>query len=256
MKRSLQGIKGLFKNSGGADRASVEEVTSSLKSTSASRKSIDSVLAGQLLRFWHEISDLVRKDPNQSENSGIRQRLGQLEERIAALGDDGTPDLALSRDITGFLALVTTTRYETALSRIEELTTELQERERSAGAKELTSRHAQDEKQRCHRMIEEEYLRRGLKRPEGPAPENIYDHLAAFFCALDASDKLPVMGAVLSDPVLQALEKLIETPDPTTLKTFPEWMKRPAARILDLIAERNRYRRLLEHAGMLPPQER
>jgi hypothetical protein len=242
VKRTLKGeLKRLFSDSPKGQTDSQEPLP------------VDVVLAGQLLRFWYELSAHVRNDSNHTEQSGIRQRLGQLEARIAALGDNGVPDMALCRDITGFLALVSTTRYEAALKRIDELSADIQERDRVAGASVLSSTHLQDEMQRCHKVIEEEFIRRGLHRHDGPAPENVHDHLVAFFCALDASDKLPVMGAVLTDPVLAALEKLIATPDPNGLKTFPEWMKRPAVRILDLIAERNRYKRLLEHAGMLPP---
>ena len=66
----------------------------------------------------------------------------------------------------------------------------------------------------------------------------------------------PAMAANMSDPVIAVLEKLIASNDADALRTLPEWVKRPAARVLDLIAERNRYRRLLEHAGMLPPPAR
>ena len=138
-------------------------------------------------------------------------------------------------------------------ARIEELSSLSLTSDRKIGNQELTSSHLRDEIARCRTLIMDEYVRQGLTAPSEPQ-KNLHDDIAAFFTALDR--KKTSHGANLNDPVLEALNKLIESKDPSGLAHFPEWMKKPAAKVLELIAERARYKRLLEHAGMLPTEPR
>jgi hypothetical protein len=192
---------------------------------------IDPLMAEALLQLLHQVSD------------------GQKSARQGTVCADGN----WSRELLATIRQLTAHKIARMQARIEELSALSRTSDRKIGNQELTSSHLRDEIARCRTLIMDEYLRNGMTLPADPQ-KNLHDEITAFLAALDR--KKTSAGANLNDPVLEALNTLIESKDPGSLAHFPEWMKKPAANVLELIAERNRYKRLLEHAGMLPTEPR
>lgn len=188
---------------------------------------VDPLLAEALLQLLHQVSD--GKKPGRS----------------------GTfcADTDWGRDLIATIRQLTAHKIARLQTRIEELSAASRDSERAAGNHELAGTRLRDEIAYCRELILDQYTRHGLPAP-AETHTHLRDELSALFTALAERD--PAQSPRLDDPIVAALERLIASDDPRELDRFPDWMRRPAAGILEVIAERNRYRRLLEHAGMLP----
>ena len=252
LKRSLSGLGKLIGQPQAepppAPEAGPREITARIARKHREQTAVDEPLAATLVELWRQAS--VRVD-DEFDATVSRAQMAELSERLFALAAGELPDLDTCRGMLAVLAQVMPELIDALKARVQELSQGTREIQRKVGQHELQSSHLRDELDRCRTLIDQECARRGLPHV-AEDPLDLHARLARLLEAQTA----PAMAANMSDPVIAVLEKLIASNDADALRTLPEWVKRPAARVLDLIAERNRYRRLLEHAGMLPPPAR
>jgi hypothetical protein len=256
LKRSLSGLGKLIGQPQAeptpppepAQEAGPREITARIARKHRESTTIDEPLAAALLELWRQASVRI-DDAGEAEIS--RNQMAELSERLFGLAAGELPDLDTCRGMVVVLGQVVPELIDALNARVRDLSQGTREIQRKVGQHELQSSHLRDELDRCRTLIDQECARRGLPHV-AEDPLDLHGRLARLLEAQTA----PAMAANMSDPVIAVLEKLIASNDADALRTLPEWVKRPAARVLDLIAERNRYRRLLEHAGMLPPPAR
>ena len=254
IKDSLSGSIGkLLRPSGDGAKPPGGEVDADAVTARIARKhreqtAIDEPLASTLMELWRQVHARVANDPEAALDA---TRMAEHRERLAQLAPGEMPDLDTCRGMLAVLATVAPDRIDALAARVRELAQGTRDYQRKVGQSELTSSHLRDELDRCRTLIDQEFARRNLPHVAAD-PLDLHTRLAR----LPEHEMAPGAAMGLPDPIIGVLEKLIVSNDADALRTLPEWVKRPAARILDLVAERNRYRRLLEHAGMLPTPPR
>ncbi len=185
-------------------------------------------------------------------NAPMMTDIAKLEARVARAG--GAIDSALAADLLASVRAMTLQPLVNLQERIEQLAGGSRTHQRLAVSHELKLTHLQDEIARCRGMIEQECRRRGLKLTSKPLDDdNLHDLLYQVFKAISHSSSRR-MQAAATDPILSEIDRLIASPDPGAVDTFPAWLRQPAARVLALVQERNRYKRLLVNRGLLPPE--
>ena len=205
-----------------------------------------------LVALWREAAAHWRGASADTTVGPAVGRVLALEARVAASG--GAIDDALAKDLLASLRELTLPPLTRLRQRIDDLTHGSRAHQRAASAHQLKLTHLQDEIARCRTMIEQECRRRGIDLTSRPAEDdNLHDLLYQVFKAISHSGSRR-MQAAGADPVLSEIERLITSEDPAAVEAFPAWLRAPAARVLAVVQERNRYKRLLANRGLLPPE--
>jgi hypothetical protein len=209
--------------------------------------------AAALVALWRDVvaHHLRAAKPDATAGPALL-RVAALEARVAAV--DGAVDAALAEELVGSLRELTLPTLARLRQRVEEIRGGSRTHQRAAAAHQLKLTHLQDEIARCRTMIEQECRRRGLQITAPADPDgNLHDLLYQVFTAISQAGSRR-MQSVSSDPVLGEIDRLIASGDPAAVDDFPGWLRQPAARVLALVQERNRYKRMLANHGLLPPE--
>jgi len=205
-----------------------------------------------LLALWVDlVADWRTAEPHAGDTPPM-QRVVALEQRLATAS--GRPDPALTADLAASLRELTLPPLARLRQHIAELSGGSRTYQRAASAHQLKLTHLQDEVARCRAMIEQECRRRGITLTSKPVnDDNLHDLLYQVFKAIShmGSQRMQAAG---SDPIIAEIERLIASEDPAAVEAFPAWLRAPAARILAVVQERNRYKRLLANHGLLAPE--
>ncbi len=208
-------------------------------------------LAAPLLAAWSDLIPAVQKEgrdfatPHQL--AGVAEVQARLEQAQGHTPDPET--LRMLGDLLCDLGKARVTWFET---RIHGLTEGSRSFRRSSHELELKLAHLTDEIHRSRALIDQECTRRGISLTPTADDTHLHDWLEQLFNKISDAGSRRMM-AVNSDPLIAEIDKLIDNPNSSALQGVPQWMKRPLSRILELVGERNRYKRLLQHNGMLPP---
>lgn len=200
-----------------------------------------------LVAAWRELAPPARDAGELT--AAAAKAVGELEAELAALRD-AAPDAALRRRLTASLRQVAVAvarlrhRCDTQVDSGRGAQRQLQEAK-------LRLAHLEDEVARCRSAIDHECRRRGLKNTRA-GEDGLHDELVHLFRAIsNASSRR--MQAVIADPVLTELERLLgDADDPAAIDRVPSWLQQPARRLMELVRERQRYRRMLSERGLLP----
>jgi hypothetical protein len=202
-----------------------------------------------LVALWRDAVADRRANPAEVEPE-VLARAGALERRLEEPRGDG----ALLADLVDSLRELTLPPLARMRERVDDLSKGSRSHQRAASAHELKLTHLKDEIARCRAVIEQESRRRGLHLTSKPLEDdNLHDLLFQVFKAISHAGSRR-MQAVGSDPVLVEIDRLIQSEDPAAIDAFPAWLRKPAARVLALVQERNRYKRTLANRGLLPPE--
>lgn len=205
-----------------------------------------------LIALWRDLVAHWRSVEPEADGTPALTRATALEARVAAAEAAG--DAALGEDLLASVRELTLPPLVRLRERIAELAGGSRSHQRAAASHQLKLTHLQDEIARCRGVIEQECRRRGLQPAALPAGEgDLHDLLYQVFRAIShaGSRRMQAAGA---DPIIGEIDRLIAAGDPAAVDAFPAWLRQPAARILALVQERNRYKRLLANHGLLPPE--
>ncbi len=206
-------------------------------------------LIAPIVAGWRELAELIPADACTPDLTAqvirLRQRLddagGKADEKLVRdLFENQRQLMEVVRD------LVTRTRMLGEGSRASR---------RAASAQDLQLAHFQDEIERVRNLIRQECRRRNIREPTmtGDA-SGLVDELYKLFEGISGRGSRRMQSAG-TDPVLRELISLLESGGNTAdIERFPRWLRQPATRLIGLLAERNRYRKLLESHNMLPKE--
>ena len=202
--------------------------------------------------LWRDLVAHWRTAEPQASDSPGMVRVAELEARIAT--SEGRIDDGLASDLLASVRELTLTPLIRLRERVNELAGGSRSHQRAASAHQLKLTHLQDEIARCRAMIEQECRRRGINLTSKPVDDdNLHDLLYQVFKAISHAGSRR-MQAAGSDPIIAEIDRLIASEDPAAVEAFPAWLRAPAARILAVVQERNRYKRLLANRGLLAPE--
>ena len=205
--------------------------------------------AAAVFLLWRDLVAYWRTAEPTAGDTPAMVRVAALEARVAA--GAGVIDDALAVDLLASLRELTLSPLARLRERVDELAGGSRTHQRAASAHQLKLTHLQDEIARCRAMIEQECRRRAIKLTSMPVDDdNLHDLLYQVFKAISHAGSRR-MQAAGSDPIIAEIERLISSEDPAAVEDFPAWLRAPAARILAVVQERNRYKRLLVNRGLL-----
>lgn len=209
-------------------------------------------LANEAIELWREEIGRWSAEELAAQIRPLQERAAELGRRLESAGD-GQLKPHLVRELIANTRELATARFAREQVRQSQLSEGTRSYQRSAHQHELKHTHLQDEMDRCRTLIMQECRRRGLRLPTEAerADAGIYGQLFQLLKAISHAGSKR-MQAVTSDPLLVELESLLTVDDPAALERFPEWLKQPAAKLLAVVQERNRYKRLLKSRGLLP----
>lgn len=204
------------------------------------------VLAQRVAEAWRELVDNVPDEvcpPElQARTLALRRRLDE---------GDGKVDEVLAKDLIEHQRELTIIVRD-LVTRTRMLGEGTRHFRRAASAHELQLAQLQDEIEGVRGLIHQECRRRGIREPtiSGDA-SGLTDELYKLFEGISGRGSQRMQSAG-TDPILRELIQLLESGDTAAIDRFPRWLRQPATRLLGLLAERNRYRKLLEAHGLLP----
>lgn len=203
-------------------------------------------LAASVVTAWRELVDSVPEDVCPAD---LHARTMSLRRRLDETA--GKADEALAKELIEHQRALTAVVRD-LVTRTRMLGEGTRHYRRAASAHELQLAQLQDEIERVRGLIRQECRRRGIREPtmNGDA-SGLTDELYKLFEGISGrgSRRMQSVGA---DPILRELIALLESGDAAAIDRFPRWLRQPATRLLGLLAERNRYRKLLEAHGLLP----
>jgi len=206
-------------------------------------------LIAPIVAHWRELAALIPPDSCTPE---IEARVIRLRQRLDDAGgkaDDAMVQglLENQRQLLDVMRdLVTRTRMLGKGTRAYR---------RAASAQDLQLAQLQDEIERVRNLIRQECRRRNIREPTltGDA-SGLVDELYKLFEVISGRGSRRMQSAG-TDPVLRELITLLESGGTAAdIERFPRWLRQPATRLIGLLAERNRYRKLLESHNLLPPE--
>lgn len=204
------------------------------------------VLATSVVAAWRE---LVASVPPEACPSDLQERTLALRQRLDEV--DGKANEVLAKDLIAHQRELTAIVRD-LVTRTRMLGEGTRHFQRAASAHELQLAQMQDEIERVRGLILQECRRRGIREPTMTGDSSgLADELYKLFEGISGrgSRRMQSAGA---DPILRELIALLESGDTAAVDRFPRWLRQPATRLLGLLAERNRYRKLLEAHGLLP----
>ncbi len=203
-------------------------------------------LAQSVAVAWRELVDSVPDDVCPSE---LQARTLTLRRRLDE--SEGKADEVLAKDLIEHQRDLTAIVRD-LVTRTRMLGEGTRHYRRAASAHELQLAQLQDEIERVRGLIRHECRRRGIREPtmNGDA-SGLTDELYKLFEGISGRGSRRIQSAG-TDPILRELIELLESGDAAAIDRFPRWLRQPATRLLGLLAERNRYRKLLEAHGLLP----
>ena len=210
-------------------------------------------ISNETASLWREEMSRWPDEELAALDRPVQERCAELGRRLQS-APEGPLKPYLVRELLANVRELTAARTERERIRQSELSEGTRNFQRSSNSYELKHAHLQDERQHCDDLIAQEYRRRGLRLPtedERKQAGGMYGQLFQLFKAIShaGSQRMQAAG---SDPILAELETLLAADDSTTIEQFPEWLKKPAAKLLSVVQERNRYKRLLKSRGLLP----
>jgi len=206
-------------------------------------------LIAPIVAHWRELAALIPPDSCTPE---IEARVIRLRQRLDDAG--GKADNALVQELLEcqhqlldvMRDLVTRTRMLGEGSRAHR---------RAASAQDLQLAQLQDEIERVRNLMRQECRRRNIREPTmtGDA-SGLADEFYKLLQGISEHGSRRMQSAG-TDPVLRELITLLESGgNAADIERFPRWLRQPATRLIGMVAERNRYRKLLEMHNMLPPE--
>jgi hypothetical protein len=209
-------------------------------------------LADEAMELWREEIARWSAEELAAQPRPLQERTAELGRRLGSAGEE-TPKPQLARELLANVRELAAVRFEREQSRQVQLSEGTRSYQRTAHQHELKHHHLHDEIERCRDLILQECRRRGLRLPTEAerTDAGLYAQLFQLLKAISHAGSKR-MQAVSTDPVLLELETLLGIEDPAAIERFPEWLRKPAAKLLAVVQERNRYKRLLKSRGMLP----
>lgn len=213
---------------------------------------VETAIANEAVVLWREETARWQDEDLASLTRPVQERTAELGRRLASVGDQPVKP-QLIRELLANLRELTNLRWVRDQERYSQISEGTRTYQRSSNQHELKHAHLSDEIERCRTLIKEECRRRGLRLPtEGERSDaGLYGQLFQMLKAIShaGSKRMQSAGA---DPMLLELESLLTVEDPAAIERFPEWLRQPAAKLLAVVQERNRYKRLLKSRGLLP----
>jgi len=207
---------------------------------------VDRASGNALLRIWSAFYGRYRSYEHDAGQASGARRADSIQRRIEALA--GTPpDPVLLHDALSVLHDLAVTWLDDLNERLVEFAHGSRDHTRISGARELRLSQLHDEVQLCRTLIEQEWARRTATVPASESQVGLHDRLNQFLAVVATG-----RGGDEIALAVQALDRLIDSNDAAALALLPEWLKRPAARVVEVVAERNRYRRMLVERGIIP----
>jgi len=207
-------------------------------------------LAYEIIQLWQDEIERWNAGDLAAQPRSLQERTAELGRRVASL-PESPPKTQLVRELVANAGELITARQERERIRQASVSEGTRNYQRSAQQHELKHHHLLDEIARCRDLIIQEYRRRSLNLPAGHENCDLHEQLFQLLKAISHLGSQR-MQTVTNDPLLVELEALLSSEDPTAIERFPEWLRKPAAKLLAVVQERNRYKRLLINSGLLP----
>jgi hypothetical protein len=201
----------------------------------------------QVAKTWLELAIAVGGDALDVE---LRERVLALRQRLDDAG--GKADARLAQDLLQNQLELCQAVKDLAL-RGRMLGEGTRTIKRSATSLEMRVAQLQDEIGRVRNLIDQECRRRGIRAPTMGDDSNLVEELYRVFENISRRNSQRMQTAA-ADPILKEVLALIDSQDAHAIDRFPRYLREPAKRLMALVTERNRYRKLLENQGLLPPQ--
>lgn len=198
-----------------------------------------------IVATWRDLLDAL---PDEGLDPAFIDQLIALRRRVDQAG--AKPDRALLADLVQSqhqMAVI----FRDLNIRGKMITETSRASRRAVSATSLRVAQLEDEIGRVRKLIADECRRRHIRQPTYFDDSAVVEELYKLFEGISGRGSRRMQSAG-QDPVLVELLGLLDNPDLDAIRRFPKWLQGPAKRLLDLIAERDRYRKLLERQGLLP----